>query len=123
MLLTCVVNIVDRGACNYPSLDFIARLHSIYKFVEKVVPRISHCKNIKKDITNYLAPLLTNCRELFCNRHILDRRHHVKPIVHCILTKFVKPNLTNYSNHINRMSRTRPIVENKPRNRKILKFA
>lgn len=101
----------------------MARLWTIYKFVDKLMPLVFSCGKLLDDITNFLTPRLLECSDLKCT-YARDRQTipHNKEMVNQIVRKFVSPMLRNYAQVQSELHLCKPIVDNKPNKRKYLKI-
>ena len=119
-----IVLILDRGGLLYPKLTFVARLWTIYKFVDKLMPLVFTCGKLLDDITNFLTPRLLACPEVKCSV-AKDRLTipHNKEMVEQIVRKFVSPMLRNYAQVQSELHLCKAIVDHKPKKRKYLKIS
>lgn len=118
----------DRGGLIDPTDDFSSRLWTVYKFVDKVLPSVSHCSNILQDFVEMLLPRLLECSELKCTSGRDQTTNtgqiipHHKEILRHALKKFISPILKNYGKGISDVNEPPPITQNKPAKRKVLKL-
>lgn len=85
----------DRGALMYPSLEFLARLWTMYKFLVAVLPRVSRATFLLKHFVSFLYPKLEICPTFMCS--IAQPGETNRQLIIIVLKKFLTPLLKNRS--------------------------
>lgn len=116
----------DRGGLKYPSIPFLARLWTIKRFVESVLPRLKGCSNIVKAFVQLCTTHLVRCPELACSRSLelpgLSDIGHRTKVWRVVVRKLVSPIVGNQCRVWTEQMQPAPIVHRKPLKRKVLKL-
>lgn len=116
---------LDRGALFYPSKEFVARLDTILRFLSKILPELSRCRNILRSLVHFLTPYLVTCSTFLCHvgKRTRNPANHNQEMIMLIIWKFVNPILTNYETmNSDLFAKSSSIEHNKHENRKYLTF-
>lgn len=58
---------LDRGGLKYASISFIARLTTVKKFMNSLMPKLKGMSAIKQGLVSFLSPYVSSCPELTCD--------------------------------------------------------
>lgn len=110
--------LADRGGLKYPSLSLLARLWTVTRFVNLVIPQLRGARDITKGLVTFLANYLIRCRDLFCTvgwslTSLAGVAHRTKT-VKLILRALVRPLVDNHTRIWTEINQRKPIVQNKP---------
>ena len=83
----------DRGGLLYPTIEFVSRLWTVYKFIVGVLPLLTHTEYLLKDFTAFLLPKLEECSTFKC---LLARQGETsRELLTIMLRKLISPLLVN----------------------------
>ena len=102
----------------YPAECVASRFWIIHIFFEKMLPELRKCAKMVDDFVDFLVPHLSACPEFKCNAS----EEHSKQLCNFLMTKFFRACLRTKEKKMNMLSEYKPIVNNKPQKRKVLKL-
>lgn len=109
---------VDRGGLKYPAECVAGRFWTIHIFFKKLLPDLRNCSKIVDDLVAYLTPKMAVCPEFRCSA---DGKHS-SDICKFMLKTFLKGCLRTEEKKTNLLLAKKPIVENKPERRNVLRL-
>lgn len=87
---------VVQGALVYPTMEFLSRLWTVYKFVVQVLPILHKSTYLLRDLVAFLSPKMEDCSTFQCQ--LTAHGESNRELVSFVLQKFLSPMLANKAN-------------------------
>lgn len=108
---------VDRGGLKYPAKCVAVRFWTIHIFFKKLLPELRNYSKLVDDLGKYLTPKMSVCPEF---KSSADGKHS-RGLCKFMIKNFFKGSENGVKKR-NILLEQKPIVENKPEKRKVLRL-
>ena len=108
----------EKGGLKYPSLALANRMWNIYLYFRRIFPQIRTSSKIVDDLVELTVPRLSKCDKLKCS----DDGRHCHILCSFLCKNFFLAVLRTQENKFRVQFEKKPIVQNKPQKRKVVKL-